>query len=398
MTHARHAEIAGAGFSGLTMAAALAQRGWTVRVHERSPEVRAFGAGIWIWENGVRVLANIGGAEDAFADCTPVPRYLERDARQRIIRTMPLAPVDSKSGVRMFCVTRQQLLMAIHAAAVRAGVEVVTSSEVVAARPEGELETAGGKTYRADLVVGADGVNSKVRDSLGLLRSRQGHVEGAIRVLVPHEGDYAGTEEGRLLRSWWSGKRRLLYTPCTTEVFYLCFTGQVRDPDASQVPLHKESWIRHYPFMESMIGRVEGEQRYDVFETVKLKQWHAGRVALIGDAGHAMVPGLGQGCGIAVCNALSLANNLRDSRDMDMALSEWETRWRPITEHTQLWSWIGWPLTSIPVWATRWAFKTPVFYDWVVAQRRKPSYVVPYGTKNDARWFPSDQGGKAAAE
>ena len=49
----RHAEIAGGGFTGLTMGAALAQAGWTVRVHERTPEIRAFGAGIWIWDNGV---------------------------------------------------------------------------------------------------------------------------------------------------------------------------------------------------------------------------------------------------------------------------------------------------------------------------------------------------------
>ena len=393
----RHAEIAGAGFSGLTMAAALAQRGWSVRVHERSPEVRAFGAGIWTWENGVRALANIRAADDAFADCNPPPRYLERDAEQRIIRSLPFPPPHSDSGVRMFCVTRQRLLMAIHGAATRAGVDVATGSEVVSARPEGELETADGKTFRADLVVGADGVNSKVRDSLGLLRSRRTHADGAIRVLVPHEGGYGDTEEGKLLRSWWNGRRRLLYTPCTSDVFYLCFTGRVRDGQASRVPLHKESWIRHFPFMESMIDRVGDEQRYDVFETVESKHWRVGRAAVIGDAGHAMVPGLGQGCGMAICNALSLASHLVDHRDVERALTEWETRWRPVTEHAQLWSRISWPLTQIPVGAARWAFKTPVFHDWVAIQRRKPSHVVPHGSENDARWFPRNAAGDPSA-
>ena len=51
----RLVEIAGAGFAGLTAAAAFAQGGWSVRVHERAPECREFGAGIWFWENGVRV-------------------------------------------------------------------------------------------------------------------------------------------------------------------------------------------------------------------------------------------------------------------------------------------------------------------------------------------------------
>ena len=61
----RHAEIAGAGFAGLTAATALAQRGWSVRVHERAEECREFGAGIWFWENGVRVLKAIGAADAA---------------------------------------------------------------------------------------------------------------------------------------------------------------------------------------------------------------------------------------------------------------------------------------------------------------------------------------------
>jgi len=52
----RHAEIVGAGFAGLTAASALAQRGWSVRVHERSDRLRTAGAGIYIYENGLRVL------------------------------------------------------------------------------------------------------------------------------------------------------------------------------------------------------------------------------------------------------------------------------------------------------------------------------------------------------
>ena len=52
----RHAEIVGAGFAGLTAACALAQRGWSVRVHERSDQLRTTGAGIYIYENGLRAF------------------------------------------------------------------------------------------------------------------------------------------------------------------------------------------------------------------------------------------------------------------------------------------------------------------------------------------------------
>ena len=310
-----HAEIAGGGFTGLTMGTALAQAGWTVRVHERSPEIRAFGAGIWIWDNGVRVLKAIGAADAALEGCTEAPTYISRDARGRFIDEVPFAPVTSTERSRMFCITRQQLLSAMLGAAERAGVEIVTSSTAQAARPDGTLLTEDGRTWPADLAIAADGINSRVRDSLGLLKSRKPHVDGAIRVLVPHEPGYADTEEGRTIREWWNGHRRVLYTPCNSEVFYLAFTMLARDEEASRLPLPRALWTEAFPHLRSMIERVPDEGRYDRFETIKLKAWSAGRVAVVGDSAHAMSPGLGQGCGTAISNALSLANMLRDSGD-----------------------------------------------------------------------------------
>ena len=295
-----HAEIAGGGFTGLTMGTALAQAGWTVRVHERSPEIRAFGAGIWIWDNGVRVLKAIGAADAALEGCTEAPTYISRDARGRFIDEVPFAPVTSTERSRMFCITRQQLLSAMLGAAERAGVEIVTSSTAQAARPDGTLLTEDGRTWPADLAIAADGINSRVRDSLGLLKSRKPHVDGAIRVLVPHEPGYADTEEGRTIREWWNGHRRVLYTPCNSEVFYLAFTMLARDEEASRLPLPRALWTEAFPHLRSMIERVPDEGRYDRFETIKLKAWSAGRVAVVGDSAHAMSPGLGQGCGTAI--------------------------------------------------------------------------------------------------
>ena len=66
---AMHAEVVGAGFVGLTVAARLAQHGWSVRVHERAREIRAFGAGIWLWDNGAQVLHALACADEALRGC-----------------------------------------------------------------------------------------------------------------------------------------------------------------------------------------------------------------------------------------------------------------------------------------------------------------------------------------
>ena len=384
----KHVEIAGGGFTGLALGAALAQAGWTARVHERTDEIRAFGAGIWIWDNGVRVLKAIGAADEALEGCTEAPTYISRDARGRFIDEVPFAPIDSKNRSRMFCITRQQLLAAIKGAADRAGVEIITSSTASAARPDGTLVTEDGREWPADLVIAADGINSRVRDSLGLLKSRKPHVDGAIRVLVPHEPGYADTEEGRTIREWWCGYRRVLYTPCNRDVFYLCFTMLANDAEATRIPLPRAVWTKAFPHLESMIARVPDEGRYDRFETIKLKAWSKGRVAIVGDSAHAMSPGLGQGCGTAISNALSLANMLREDDDIARVLARWEARQRPISEHTQLWSTITWPLTLWPHWAARMYYNMPILHPWVLKQRRKPSEFHAYGTDDQVRWMP----------
>ena len=199
----RHVEIAGGGFTGSPWVPRsprpAGQCGCMSARMRYAPSAPASGSGT----TACGCSRPIGAADDALQDCTEAPTYISRDAKGRYIDEMPFAPITSTDRSRMFCITRQQLLSAILGAAERAGVEIVTSSTATGSRPDGVLITEGGREWPADLVIAADGINSKVRDSLGLLKSRKPHVDGAIRVLVPHEPGYADTEEGRTIREWW---------------------------------------------------------------------------------------------------------------------------------------------------------------------------------------------------
>ena len=389
----RHAEIAGAGFAGLTAGAALAQRGWSVRVHERAAEAREFGAGIWTWENGLRVLNEIGAADEAFDGILVVPSWESRDKNGKIIDHFPMGT--HETGGRLFCITRQQLYSAVLNAALRSGVEVVTSSEAVGATPEGELLMKGGARFKADLVIGADGINSAVRESLGLLKRRRKHANGSIRVLIPRLEEEWDDAELDTIIEWWRGPRRLLFTPCSKEILYLHLCSLVRDSEALTIPVNLDVWSRDFPQHEKFIRRIPEGGRWDQFETLWLTRWSTGKVAILGDAAHGMLPGLGQGCGTAMVNALSLAVSLSEEKDGATALSQWERRQRPLTEHTQIYSKTLWPASYLGSSLARVFYNCPVFKPWLTKQRAKPSLSTPHGTEGQERWLPVAMRGAA---
>src|SRR5882724_12326270 len=120
-----HAEIAGAGLAGLTAATALARTGWTVRVHERDGDLREIGAGIFMWENALRVLEAIGAFDEAI-DGGERNQYWEiRDERERLLQSGWMM-----QGTRLYTILRTQLHRSLANAARAAGVEIVTHSRV----------------------------------------------------------------------------------------------------------------------------------------------------------------------------------------------------------------------------------------------------------------------------
>jgi 2-methyl-3-hydroxypyridine 5-carboxylic acid dioxygenase len=207
-----HAEIAGAGFAGLTAAIALRQRGWSVRVHEKEATLRAFGAGIFVWENGLRVLHAIGAYDDVVRGAPQPSAYESR--RDGV--SVTLEKVNGGNSFRLLTMTRQHLYGGILAAAQRERVEICTRSEAVGARPEGVLQLADGRSLPADLVIAADGVRSALRESLGIVGARRKYQDGLIRVLLEESADLVGEPWNRVIDSWVLNPRtlRILYAPC----------------------------------------------------------------------------------------------------------------------------------------------------------------------------------------
>ena len=370
----RHAEIVGAGFAGLTAACALAQRGWSVRVHERADRLRTTGAGIYIYENGLRVLEAVGAYAAAVKGAPFAHTREVRDDRDRLIST------HSWTGSRVYSIVRQHVINALAEVAERAGVEIVTHSAAVSATPEGELKLADGRSLKADLIVGADGSNSRLRDGLDLLAKRKYLIDGCTRLLMDKTEAERASSDGAKTVEYWSGTRRLLYTPCSETDIYIALTMLDSDEAAKAVPVNKVEWKWSFPHLERLIDRIGDQGRYDRFDLIKLKHWSAGRVAIVGDAAHALPPNIGQGGGCAMMNALSLAVYLEREDDIPAALQTWEREERPMTEHTQRISYfLGLPTTWPPALRAA-ALGIAGRSKWLVRQRTRTALHRPTGT------------------
>jgi len=327
-----HAEIAGAGFAGLAAAIALHRRGWSVRVHEKEAELRAFGAGIFIWENGQRVLQAIGSYPDVARGAHQAPGYETR--RNGIC--VSFEKINGANPFLLMTMTRQHLYSAILAATAREGIEVVTRSEAVAARPEGILELASGRSLKADLVIAADGVRSLVRESLGIAGSRRKYQDGIVRVLIDR-GGFVGGAWDHVIDFWAFEPRilRILYAPCEAGRLYMAMMSPRDDKEASRLPIDPAVWGGVFPMLAPAIETIGSRGRYDVYETTRLNSWSVGRVGIVGDAAHAMPPTLAQGACLAMMNALSLAEVVSNGSEVAADLQRWQVQERALTDHTQ---------------------------------------------------------------
>ena len=364
-----HAEIAGAGFAGLVAAIGLAERGWSVRVHEKTPEVRAEGFGLSTQENMLKVLEAVGVRDEVVRGGERIVQRLVLDASGRTLM--------ASGGGFGYRISRRHIIAALTRRAHQAGVAVATESTVVGADSAGALLFADGTRAQADLVVGADGIHSTVRESMALTAERRLRADGAMRILVPRPDAHIDPSQPGSTRESWSGRRRFIVSRTQPDELYVAMSCLASDARGRAVPIDVASWSATFPAFSEFFAWTREKAnwaavRWVRFETLKLKRWHAGRVAIVGDAAHAMPPDLGQGAGCAMMNALSLAVHAPD-------LVLWEQRERPLTEHTQRWAAIYGTAANLPGPLRTLAFKAMGRVKWLHNSYQRTARHVPTG-------------------
>ncbi|WP_376093681.1 FAD-dependent oxidoreductase [Roseomonas sp. CCTCC AB2023176] len=383
----RHAEIAGAGFAGLCAALALLHRGWSVRLHERAPTLRNEGFGIAIHENGIRVLEALGVLDAVLERALRISRMETRDREGRT--TSVHVPRS-----RTYRISRQHMVQVLAEAVEAQGGEIRTGSAATGALPEGRLRLKGGEELAADLVLAADGYRSAIRDGLGLLQRRITLGDGAMRLVIPRTPEERASEptDSAVAHENWSGRRRIIVNACGPDEVYVAMSCPADDVAGQRTPIDLDAWTRSFPALSGVLERVAASAdwtrvRWTRFEIIRLHRWSRERVAILGDAAHAMPPNLGQGGGCAMMNALALAVAL-DGGGVEEGLADWERRERPLTDHTQRWSRLYSATTFWPDWLRAAAFGITARSAYLSRMMQRTARHVPTGTADPLTSFP----------
>jgi salicylate hydroxylase len=337
--------IVGGGIGGLAAALALIRHGIEPIVLERTPQLAEIGAGIQIAANGTLVLREFG-LEPGLAAVATVPlRYDYRDlATDRLLFRAPLgAEAVTRYGALMYNVHRADLVAllrdALPAGTLRLGAECVSIEQDSLCAT---VTLRSGETIDADAVIGADGIHSVVREALHGPEEKQFANIVMWRALVPAErlaglplpvaGNY-WLGIGRNIISYWvrNDLYSLLAAVPATEVTRESWT------ESGDVDELLRSFDGAVPTVQKLLSVVESSFITGMYYRDPAPQWGNGRISLLGDAAHAMVPYLAQGACQAIEDAWILATCLRrhGSGAVPEALAEYELRRRPRTTRLQ---------------------------------------------------------------
>ncbi len=339
-----HAIVAGAGVAGLTVALALARYGHRVTVLERADVIEEVGAGLQLSPNATSVYRDLGLLERllrfALAPETLRVRRARDAAEVMNLQYGPLAEL--RWGAPHLVIHRADLQrVLLEAAAGNPAITVKTSTSVLGFAASSDGIQVGGRMgpanvrFEGDILIGADGLNSAVRERLGLGEGDRPIYSGrtAWRAVLP--AAQAPREALTLETNLWLGpKAHLVHYPlrggdvvnivAIVEDSWLGDGGDFwqQQGDIRFIRGRYASWHRQ---ARTLIDAVPEWRRWPLFDRVPTQRWSVDRVVLMGDAAHPLLPFLAQGACMAVEDTATLAKAIAThGKNVNAAIAQYE--------------------------------------------------------------------------
>lgn len=323
--------IVGGGIAGMTASAALAQAGFKVTLLESAPQFGEIGAGLTLTPNAMKGLDFIGICEEAAAvGVEPTRQRIQHWRDGHTIVQFDRSTQRAKYGAPYITVHRADLHDVMTAAARKAGVEMVAGANVVSSAGT-TVTCADGRQFSADVLVGADGVKSVIRQRFETTAPHfTGHV--AWRCLVPVTPDLQDLSDfpGIIIGP---GAMMNRYNVRGSRIMNFVFF-------ARQDGWNEEGWTTPADpaELDAIYGHWCEDARRLIAHAIRqplfkwainarrpLATWvQDGNVTLLGDAAHAMTPFLGHGAACGIEDAVVLARALAASDSAAEGLARYE--------------------------------------------------------------------------
>jgi salicylate hydroxylase len=325
--------IVGGGIGGLAAALSLLQAGFDVHVYEQSAGLREVGAGIQISPNAARILHRLGLADALARDGVRPAAWHQRrwDDGRTLLRTPLGDEVVEAFGYPHYQCHRADVL-AMLSAALPAG-RVHVGHRLAGFSDDGKrvaLQFDNGVQAAADMVVGADGIHSTVRRLLFGAEQPQFTGCTAYRGLVPAER--LRHLDLEVVAQIWMGPGKHLVTYFVAGGRLLNFVANIERENWT-----RESWSEHGnpndlraafadwdPTIRAIFAEVKETFIWGLFDRAPLPRWSVGRVTLLGDACHPMLPYMAQGAAQALEDGAVLTACLTKNADVAAALHRYE--------------------------------------------------------------------------
>jgi salicylate hydroxylase len=346
--------VIGAGIGGLALGLALRERGVVADVYEQAPALAELGAAVGVGGNATRLLRRMGLLEELEAVATVPTELVYRNWRTgERIAAHPVRDGDTyrkRVGAPWLGIHRAEYQRILGTAYGSAGLHLEHRLVDLVQEPDAvTLTFANGRTAQADLVVGADGVRSVVRRWVSEGDDTVYSGTSGFRGIVAREAVPA-LPDPEAIQFWMGPDAHLLHYAIggdADEVNLLAVVEGPRSWDADrwltdvgpdEVLARFAGW---HPAATEMLAAAEPTARWGLFVVQHLLHWYRGRVVLLGDAAHAMLPHHGQGANTTLEDAFTLAALLAeaDAADLEPVLASYQRLRRARTRQIARSSW-----------------------------------------------------------
>jgi 2-polyprenyl-6-methoxyphenol hydroxylase-like FAD-dependent oxidoreductase len=317
--------IVGAGIGGLATAIALRQVGFQVEVYEDSPVLREIGAGITLWANATGVLGKLDLLEEALETSARLTTLKVKNAHGELLMQAKV----ERYSTPAICIHRADLIELLQRKCLSENIHLgKTFERFEQTNTHVTAFFADGTSASGDILIGADGINSRVRAQMkgDAKPSYRGYT--IWRSTVELEAN--GLEANCTLETFGAGKRFGL-VPMGKNRFYWYATGNQPEGVMIPPPERKTQLLEYFhgwhpPISQVIETTTEEILQNDCYDRPPQRGWSTGRVCLIGDAAHPTTPNMGQGGCMALEDAVVLTRCLQSANAPEAAFREFERR------------------------------------------------------------------------